>query len=317
MSVGTEPTLRPTAGSVPDEPPTPPTPGREPSAATVLSEYFEQQVGMIRSLEAGVRADLPDAVHQMRIACRRLRSALRVYRSLLVAERTEPLRRELAWLGGMLAGPRDAEVLKQRLGDSLRELPADAVVGPVAERMATELDARHHTAHAALVEALDGPRHRALLVCLSGLLDEPPFQALADAPAAKVLPHQLGKAVARVSRRWAAACAASGEEQVVLAHEARKKAKAARYAWEVAVPAIPTGERAVKAWKQVTESLGVAQDTVVAREALLELSAVAQAAGEPGFTYGVLYGRELAHQDDARGVADRAVRIARRASRIH
>jgi CHAD domain-containing protein len=43
--------------------------------------------------------DEPDAVHQMRVATRRLRSALATYRPLLDRERTDPVRQELKWLG--------------------------------------------------------------------------------------------------------------------------------------------------------------------------------------------------------------------------
>jgi CHAD domain-containing protein len=45
----------------------------------------------------------------MRVATRRLRSALATYRQLFDAQRTEPVRQELAWLGTALGKPRDAE----------------------------------------------------------------------------------------------------------------------------------------------------------------------------------------------------------------
>jgi hypothetical protein len=44
--------------------------------------------------------------------------------------------------------------------------------------------------------------------------------------------------------------------------------------------------------KSLTSLLGEHQDSVMVRETLRELSAVAHAAGESSFTYGVLYGRE-------------------------
>lgn len=287
------------------------------SAAQVIGDYLATQVGMVQAMEPEVRADAPDAVHKLRVACRRLRSVLRVYRALMDAERTEPLRTELKWLGEVLGGPRDAEVLRERLHEGLDLMPDEGILGPVRERLATELDARHAAAHAAMVAALDEERYAGLLEALTCLLTDPPFLPGAERPARQVLPRHLDRATRRVSMRWAAACAAKRPEKMELAHEARKKAKASRYAWEAAIPALPNAERAAAAWKQVTESLGVAQDTVVSRARLLELTAAAAEAGEPTFTYGVLYGRELSHQDDARGVADRAVRIARRASRTH
>lgn len=47
-----------------------------------------------------------------------------------------------------------------------------------------------------------------------------------------------------------------------------------------------------KFMKSLQSMLGDHQDSVMARETLRELSAVAHAAGESAFTYGLLYGRE-------------------------
>ena len=44
--------------------------------------------------------------------------------------------------------------------------------------------------------------------------------------------------------------------------------------------------------KSLQNLLGEHQDSVMARGTLRELSAVAHAAGESAFTYGLLYGRE-------------------------
>ncbi|GAB3699709.1 CYTH and CHAD domain-containing protein [Mariniluteicoccus flavus] len=291
--------------------------GRKSSAAAVLRAYIGAQVGMIQGREPEVREDAPDSVHKMRVATRRLRSTLRTFRDLMDAKRTERLRGELKWLGEMLGGPRDAEVLAERLNAAVAGLPADAVQGPVAERVACELSSRHDETHRALVEALDSDRCQTLFDDLVGLFTESPFTDYADARAKGVLPPLLEKATKRVTKRWKAAQEAEdADERLHLAHEARKKAKAARYAWEAVIPAFPAAEEAAAAWEQVTESLGTAQDTVVARERLVELARVAADAGEPTFTYGVLWEREEAHQNAAHDVAASAIRAAKKASSL-
>lgn len=290
--------------------------GRKSSAAAVLRAYLATQVGMIQGREAEVRADAPDAVHKVRVATRRLRTTLSVFRDLLDAERTEPLRAELKWLGEALGGPRDAEVMKEHLMTAARALPADAVIGPVLDRLAGELDARHAQTHDALVAALDSPRCRALMDDLVGLFVDSPFTPYADARAKGVLPPVLEEAGKRVSRRWRKAQAAEGAERLELVHETRKKAKAARYAWEAVAPAFPGASKAAAAWEQVTEALGVAQDTVVARQRLRELAEVAHAAGESAFTYGVLWHREQASQVAATAGAAEAIRAAKKASAL-
>lgn len=76
-------------------------------------------------------------------------------------------------------------------------------------------------------------------------------------------------------------------------HEARKKAKRTRYAAETANPALGGPAKALtKSMKSLQSLLGEHQDSFMARVTLRELSAVAHAAGESAFTYGVLYGRE-------------------------
>jgi hypothetical protein len=61
--------------------------------------HLREQVDELVMHDRGARVDEPDAVHQMRVATRRLRSALATYRPLLDRERTDPVRQELKWLG--------------------------------------------------------------------------------------------------------------------------------------------------------------------------------------------------------------------------
>ena len=62
-----------------------------------------------------LRRDLPDAVHQMRVSARRLRSGLKVFARYLDAEWADRVRSELAWMASGLGGARDTEVLRERL----------------------------------------------------------------------------------------------------------------------------------------------------------------------------------------------------------
>lgn len=280
------------------------------TAYDVVRQYLGVQVEAIRSRENAVRHNAPDAVHKTRVATRRLRSTLRTFRPLLQAESTEPLRAELKWYAEMLGGPRDAEVLMQRLTEALSALPPDAVVGPVGARLSAELDASHALTHAELVQAMDTARYRDLMHALEDLTQNPPLRSRAHHSMTEVLNPLLTKATHRVARRWEAAQAASGEEQTELAHEARKKAKAARYAFEAVAEFDPSYKDAAQAWEQVTEALGTAQDSVVTRERLNELRAAADCAGEPTFTYGVLYGLELKQQEGAHNRGGEAIQHA-------
>lgn len=269
------------------------------TAYDVVGQYVRTQVEAIRSREDAVKHNAPDAVHKTRVATRRLRSTLRTFRSLFRAESTEPLRAELKWYGEMLGGPRDAEVLKQRLTDALGTLPQEAVMGPVDARLAADLDACHALTHAELVKAMGTPRYRELASALEQLASAPELRAQAHHSATTVLNPLVTRAAQRVSRRWVRAQTAPGDEQTELTHETRKKAKAARYACEALADFDPSHSDAAKAWERVTETLGTVQDCVVTRARLRDLCAAAASQGEPTFTYGVLYGRELVQQESA------------------
>ena len=82
--------------------------------------YLRLQADALQSLEPMVRADEFDAVHQMRVATRRLRATLRSFGQVIPRSDTERLAGELKWLGGLLGAARDGEVLPAHLQASLR-----------------------------------------------------------------------------------------------------------------------------------------------------------------------------------------------------
>lgn len=286
-------------------------PRRKGPAADVVHAYLAAQVAVILGREADVRTDAPDAVHRTRVATRRLRSALRTFRRLLDREVTDPLREEVRWFAGVLGEPRDAEVMKERLLAALDDLPPDQLVGPVADRVRSELDDRHASAHAELVEVLDSDRYRTLLDRLLELLAVPPWRGRASRRARAVLPGLVARAVDRAAVEWAAAEQADGEERLHLLHETRKRAKAVRYACEALAPTFgDEAADAATAWEEVTETLGALQDAAVGARWLRELGRRAEEAGEPTYTYGVLVGTGLADAGALRAEGEAAVRQA-------
>ncbi len=94
------------------------------SAGQEVLRYVEDQIRALVDLDPGVRRDRPDSVHRMRVACRRLRSVLRSYRSVVDRKAAaDPIREELKWLGNELAAERDQEVLRERLTARIEALP--------------------------------------------------------------------------------------------------------------------------------------------------------------------------------------------------
>src|SRR5271166_3252022 len=138
------------------------------AAGEVVLGYLRHQVQAISRYDPLVRRDEPDAVHQMRVATRRLCE-------------------ELKWLAAELGQARDGEVLLARLTAGLSALPPALVAGPVKDRLTGHFTAGLARAGQAALRALDGRRYLRLLDDLDALLADPPLTPLAAGKAGKVL----------------------------------------------------------------------------------------------------------------------------------
>jgi CHAD domain-containing protein len=258
--------------------------------------YVRAQIRTIVDLDPAVRRDLPDSVHKMRVATRRLRSTFKTHRKLLDREVTDPIGAELKWLAAELGLDRDQEVLDERLGSRVEELPATLALGPVRGRLRVWSAARRTGSRRRIIDVLDGKRYLDLLDALDELSAAPPLRPAADRAPEKALPRAVLKDYGRLATRVGHALGLPpGPERDLALHEARKAAKRARYAGEAARPALgKPAKRFTKRVKAVQTVLGDHQDSVVAREALRTLAIQSHAAGETAFTWGLLYGREEA-----------------------
>ncbi|WP_409057686.1 CHAD domain-containing protein [Streptomyces sp. SYP-A7185] len=262
--------------------------------------YLRAQRDALVALDPDVRRDLPDSVHQMRVATRRMRSAFRSFGKILDRSATDPVADELKWLAGELGVDRDQEVLTERLTTRIAAVPRTLLLGPVRGRLRIWTVARRSGSRRRTVAVLDGKRYLALLESVDALLAAPPLLAAADAPVGKALPKAVLKDYRRLATRVEHALALPpGEQRDVAMHEARKAAKRARYAGEAATPALgKPAKKFAKQMKAVQSVLGDHQDSVVARDALRTLAIQAHLAGETAFTWGLLYGQEEAAAAD-------------------
>ncbi|MFE9688781.1 CHAD domain-containing protein [Micromonospora sp. NPDC005806] len=279
----------------------------DPGAAPVLDYATAQRDALIANHPGAWSGD-EDAVHDMRVAARRLRSTLRTFRGLWDRGESEPLRAELRWLGGQLGPVRDIQVMAARLAEAVRAEPDQLVLGPVAARIAERFAADLAAAHDELRTALCSDRYADLLRRLDALLAGPPARTVD----ARRVARRVRRAVTRADDRLDRALT-SGTDDVAL-HEARKAYKRARYAVEVREPAVgKPAARLVTRLKELQDTLGVHQDSVVTREVLRRQALRAYAAGENTFTYGLLHARQAtAAERDGSGLLRARDRARRR-----
>ncbi|WP_422738729.1 CHAD domain-containing protein [Micromonospora sp. WMMD729] len=268
----------------------------DPSAGDVVTEAVRKEVRRLLANDPLVRLGGPtggdSAVHQMRVACRRLRSDLRTFRPLVRRSWARPLRDELRWLAGVLGGARDAEVLRARLrrtatADPLSPLDPDAV-----DRLDDALAQRQRQALAAIDEALRSPRYLALVDALVLAARAPRLTRRASTPAARTLP----KLVARPWRQLTGPDGVDGLDPLAPDdrwHAVRKQGKQARYAVTAVLPAVGRdARRLARALARVQDVLGEHQDATVAAETWLALAAERPDDHELAVTAGRLAERE-------------------------
>jgi CHAD domain-containing protein len=262
--------------------------------------YLREQRDAIVALDPAVRRDLPDSVHQMRVATRRMRSAFKSFRKIVDRSVTDPVGEELKWLAGELGAARDQEVMAERLRGRLDELPHRLLLGPVRSRLRIWATSHRADARRRSVAVLDTERYLGLLDTLDALLDEPPLLPAAKAKPSVALPKAVLKDYDRLATRIEHALGLPvGHDRDLAMHDARKAAKRARYSGEAVTPVLGgPAKKFAKRMKAVQTVLGDHQDSVVARETLRDLAVQAHAAGESAFTWGLLFGREEATAAD-------------------
>jgi CHAD domain-containing protein len=206
------------------------------------------------SAATGVRLEDPEAVHQARVATRRLRSDLRTFRDVLEPAWSTPLRHELKWLGSLLGAVRDAEVLRDRLR-AREALLADADRRAL-RRLLSELERKRAEAREKLLSAMREPRYVSLLDALVEAAQTPAvLKEIAAAPAGSALRDTLEGPWKHM--RTAIEHVRQDETDETL-HAARIRAKRVRYGAEAVAPVF--GKRA-RAFAKAAEALGYAPPT--------------------------------------------------------
>ena len=239
-------------------------------AETLVADRLTELVDTLTGLDPLVRADLPHAVHSMRVSVRRLAGALATYRPLLDREVSEPLRLDLKWLAGVLGDARDAEVLLERLTDALADERS-----PLRNRVEHTVRADRRAAHLSAVQDMESRRYLTLLDSLAELGAEPPWSP--DRPARKatnVLVARVDHEWKRVAGRMSLAESTTVEERAEALHDARRAAKRLRYAVEPMVPVFgKPAKKTLAAAHALHTVLGEHHDSIVAGQRLAELAA--------------------------------------------
>lgn len=280
----------------PPDVPAPTFPGPSGPVVAALAAMFRTHVRHLLFADMAWRRDLPDAVHQMRVAARRLRSTLRTFGPILDLPGEIDLDGELAWLARELGRLRDAEVLSAHLGAELADVQAVDAPGPGSQEAAAllrgQLDDRIANARLGALAAVRSDRYTQLLDDLVVLAAQPPVPPVG--PCALVLPglvwvqwRALVKAMKELD-----ADAPAGQW-----HRVRIKAKRARYAAEAVAPIFGSPvQRLATRLALITDALGSGQDAHVAQQLITDLVEQPGTSAAAAFALGHLHAREVTRE---------------------
>lgn len=209
----------------------------------------------------------PEAVHQMRVAVRRLRSSFSLFRPVVGCAAVEAAEADLKSLSDRLAPARDWDVFMTETSPPILATLPDEVRLP---RLLRAAERRRQACHVELRTFLQGSAFRRLGIELAWLAAARSWQAELDPAAQDVLRGAVAPFAAEVLHRRLRKLlgAADGMEALALAalHGVRLRAKRLRYAAEVFAPVWPgkPQRRFIERLSRLQQRLGELNDAMVA-----------------------------------------------------
>ncbi len=234
------------------------------------------------------RERLPDtgdaeALHDFRVAMRRLRSTLRAYQPQLEAVVSAKLRRRLRDLARATGEARDVEVQISWLERQRHELPAARRAG--VPWLLSRLTQRRERAYQDIRERIAPKFDRLARRLRRALGSVPPPDATLPASLASLIAQLLEDQGSDLERRLALIRSPASHAE---AHAARIRVKRARYLLEPVVREAKPAAAVVRRLKQVQQLLGDLHDLQVVIVRLGDAAAEAAARGPRPATSGLL-----------------------------
>ncbi|WP_195909257.1 CHAD domain-containing protein [Microlunatus sp. Gsoil 973] len=276
----------------------------ETTIADVLGSYLAVQCEVLLSINCELRTALAgesprideDQIHDARVACRRLRSLIRIFADVFSEPEADRFAEDTQWYGLTLGAIRDLDVLRVRLESAVDQLDERLVLNDARGELRRQLDSRRGLALDGLRDVMHGERYADLTEQLRRWKPSPPWTPEADRPANRIKKYvrKADRRLARRLERAVTAIAADDPEADELIHSARKAGKRARYATEASLEVLgPAAEAVVADRKELQDLLGDYQDSRLASVFLRDLGGIP---GRNGFTFGVLFAGEAEHR---------------------
>lgn len=211
-----------------------------------------------------------EAVHQIRVALRRLRSAMSLFGALIAGPETDAIKDELRWLLKQLGPARDTDVfLSEIIEPVVAVFSGEPALAALHRAYAEEKAEHYQTAYA----ALNAPRFTALLLELGRWIEGGAWLAATSdevSPLSQPIESLAAALLERRDRKLRKAGKKLGKLSPEERHAVRILGKKLRYALEFFAPLYPDkrSRRALEALAELQERLGVLNDIAVAEQRL-------------------------------------------------
>jgi inorganic triphosphatase YgiF len=263
--------------------------------ATVAAAFQAIARGTLQSMAANaevLRQKVePDAVHQLRVAARTLRSELSTFKAVVADQEFEHVKGELRWIAKACDQARNLDVFAD---DTVA--PAAGLSPPPAglEALSPALDAAREHARADVSDAVASARFRDLLIEVTGWVETGDWTTgeAASQPARKFAAHALHRRRRNLLRDGRRLAHATDQER----HQVRIDAKKLRYAAEgfESLFGRKAARRFIDRLKMLQDELGALNDLATAETLIPSLGLPPEAA----LAAGELVGRKACEKSD-------------------
>jgi triphosphatase len=214
------------------------------------------------------KPDNVEAIHQGRIAIRRLRAAMALFKPMVSDRAYRRLRGELKWLAGLFGAARDMDVLRARLPPPTPEDHASMR----ARELAGDCEAKRLRARQAVVEALNGERARSLQLDLAVWIEAGKWQRHPSGIAEEPIPSYAGASLRKRREKLVKQGAGLAKLASGARHQIRIEAKKLRYMAEFFgdVPGVAKDRKRLKELINCCEKLQAALGAIRDEEAMAE-----------------------------------------------
>ena len=205
----------------------------------------------------------PENVHKLRIATRRLRTALRLFRRVLPAKKAASLRKQLRWLARSLSEVRDLDVYVESFRVYAETLPREQL--PDLSGYDSHLRGARAEARSSLRALFAEQRYADLLDSFAAFLDGAPSPAAVRRWDAARIDGRFEKRVRKSAKRVQKLGRKIGRRvQAKKLHKLRIRTKRLRYELEFFSAVHPALESTAKEAKTLQDVLGAHQDACTA-----------------------------------------------------